>query len=202
MAYGYHKNYQNYQPKPKLIPPADVVQFLKFGEGVTKNEFLLSLAHQLDKNGVLTQAQIDAVKRNISNAAGQKAEPVKLAVNVEKIEKAFEAAKASGLKRPKLHLGDFLFKPAPQFGKNPGSIYVTEGEQYLGRVFGGEFIKAGQCSDEQLYRVVKVCNDPFGEAIKHGKLTGNCACCGKALSDPKSVEMGIGPICAKKYGFL
>jgi len=29
----------------------------------------------------------------------------------------------------------------------------------------------------------------------------HCACCGKPLVDAKSVELGIGPVCRKKYGF-
>jgi Family of unknown function (DUF6011) len=29
----------------------------------------------------------------------------------------------------------------------------------------------------------------------------HCACCGKPLLDAKSVEIGIGPVCRKKYGY-
>ena len=29
---------------------------------------------------------------------------------------------------------------------------------------------------------------------------GVCSCCGKALTTPESVEMGIGPVCFKRYG--
>jgi len=29
---------------------------------------------------------------------------------------------------------------------------------------------------------------------------GVCSCCGKGLTDPTSIELGIGPICFKRYG--
>lgn len=31
--------------------------------------------------------------------------------------------------------------------------------------------------------------------------TGRCSCCGRELTDPTRVAMGIGPICAEKWGF-
>lgn len=37
------------------------------------------------------------------------------------------------------------------------------------------------------------------DAAKFGHLHGFCIVCGKTLTDPKSVQAGIGPICAKKF---
>ena len=36
-------------------------------------------------------------------------------------------------------------------------------------------------------------------AIAYGKATGSCGICSKTLTDPKSIEAGIGPVCAKKF---
>ena len=36
------------------------------------------------------------------------------------------------------------------------------------------------------------------EAREFGRLTGACVVCGKLLTDPKSIEAGIGPVCAGK----
>ena len=36
------------------------------------------------------------------------------------------------------------------------------------------------------------------QAAEYGHLHGFCAICGKTLTDPASVERGIGPVCAKK----
>ena len=36
-------------------------------------------------------------------------------------------------------------------------------------------------------------------AAAYGFATGYCLCCGRELTDPKSVAMGIGPVCANKF---
>lgn len=41
--------------------------------------------------------------------------------------------------------------------------------------------------------------DPLAAAIKYGKLSGRCCSCGRDLTDPASIEAGIGPICAAKF---
>jgi hypothetical protein len=42
--------------------------------------------------------------------------------------------------------------------------------------------------------------DPRGEAIRFGQRTGTCSCCGRELTKHASIEAGIGPICAQKWG--
>lgn len=42
--------------------------------------------------------------------------------------------------------------------------------------------------------------DPLAAAKKYGKLSGRCCSCGRDLTDPVSIENGIGPICATKFG--
>lgn len=42
--------------------------------------------------------------------------------------------------------------------------------------------------------------DPLAAARKYGKLSGRCCSCGRDLTDPVSIENGIGPICATKFG--
>lgn len=37
------------------------------------------------------------------------------------------------------------------------------------------------------------------EAAAYGKLTGVCCCCGRTLTNPDSIEAGIGPVCAAKF---
>ena len=43
--------------------------------------------------------------------------------------------------------------------------------------------------------------DPTGTVAKYGKLANRCCFCSKELTDPKSVSVGYGPVCAKHYGF-
>lgn len=37
------------------------------------------------------------------------------------------------------------------------------------------------------------------EACKFGKLYGRCMVCGRTLTNPESIERGIGPICAERF---
>lgn len=37
------------------------------------------------------------------------------------------------------------------------------------------------------------------EAREYGLQTGVCICCARVLTDPESVERGIGPVCLRKY---
>lgn len=41
--------------------------------------------------------------------------------------------------------------------------------------------------------------NPLGAAKDYGKQTAHCGVCGIQLTDPDSIERGIGPICAQKY---
>jgi hypothetical protein len=43
--------------------------------------------------------------------------------------------------------------------------------------------------------------DPKAAASADGILTGRCSCCSRPLTDPQSIEIGIGPICLEKAGW-
>jgi hypothetical protein len=123
------------------------------------------------------------------------------AINVGRIEEAFASAFGKGIKRPKLRLGAFQFSRAPDTGKNAGSIYVKEGEQYLGKVTAGEFFPVRECGDERKAQVIEVAADPAKAAKAYGMRTGSCSCCGRELTNGVSIDLGIGPICASKFGW-
>jgi hypothetical protein len=42
--------------------------------------------------------------------------------------------------------------------------------------------------------------NPLAAAMKYGKLSGRCCSCGRDLTDEGSIERGIGPVCAEKFG--
>jgi hypothetical protein len=41
---------------------------------------------------------------------------------------------------------------------------------------------------------------PLERAIEIGVATGHCVCCARDLTDPLSVQAGIGPVCVQRYG--
>lgn len=122
-------------------------------------------------------------------------------VSVEAISKAFAAARANDILRPKLRLDTFIFSRAPDSGSWGGSIYVKEEGTYLGRVTGGEFFPTRGCDDETAARIIEVASDPHNAAKAYGMRFGICSCCGRTLTNGISVDLGIGPICREKFGW-
>lgn len=41
--------------------------------------------------------------------------------------------------------------------------------------------------------------DPLGEAKRYGKESGTCCVCSRMLTDPVSIDAGIGPVCSQKF---
>lgn len=177
--------------------------------------FALSMQEAVRKWGHLTPGQLAAVERMIvgdreraerkAREAEERAAAVASApeVTVAKIEDAFASAKSKGIKYPKLRLASFKFSPAPMTGRNAGAIYVkrvSDGE-YLGKIAGGKFVKGYSCEAVEADEVVKAASDPMAAAVAYGKQYGSCSCCGRELSNQASIDLGIGPICAGKYGW-
>jgi len=133
-----------------------------------------------------------------------------VAVNVnqpsqfEALFNAFEAAKSKGAKRLTLRFNGVNVKP----NKDLSALWVTsqtEFEQgdygmqpkYLGKVTRTAI--DSRFSDTVRETIMGAASDPISAAIRYGKVTGSCSCCGKELTVKESIERGIGPICARKF---
>ncbi len=79
---------------------------------------------------------------------------------------------------------------------NFGALYVySEGGDYVGKVD-----QRGNASIPPTFAEILsvAATDPVKAAREYGHETGNCACCGRTLSDPVSVFGGIGPVCLER----
>lgn len=119
---------------------------------------------------------------------------------------AFEAAKSKGAKRLTLRFDGINIKP----NRDNSTLWVTSqsetemGEYGLKPKYLGKVTPAGcdsRLSDDVKAIIMSAANDPLNAAIRYGKVSGECSCCGRELTDPKSIEAGIGPICATKFGW-
>lgn len=169
-------------------------------------EFAASLRESLTKWGRLTDGQFAAVRRLIDKDAERAAERVTReaaapALTIEAIETAFASAREKGIKRPKMKLASYVFSPAPAHGVNAGAIYVKHGEEYLGKIKDGAFRRSFSCTSEDEKNIVEVASNPREAAIAYGRRTGSCAICSRELTNSESIELGIGPICAARYGW-
>lgn len=71
-----------------------------------------------------------------------------------------------------------------------GFLVGHEVEPDGGREYLGKAGLAGLTEDHKL---------TLEQAKEWGWATGHCVCCGRLLTDPVSVEAGIGPICASRF---
>lgn len=171
--------------------------------------FAANMRAALEKYGHLTEGQLAAVERlrvgDIERAerkAREAAEREAAApvLDISKVEAAINQAVQKGAKRVMLRLASFKFSPAKATSTNAGAIYVKSvSGTYLGKVQGGKFKRSFDCDAVTEAEIVAVASDPKGAAIRYGREFGQCSCCGRELSDPESIELGIGPVCAAKY---
>ena len=173
-------------------------------EAAKWSEFAVDMLNAHYKYEEFTERQEAAVRSMMEKVAARKnreADAELGGAGLDAVMKIFSNAIASGLKRPVLRIGDIKINLAPAGGKNAGHLYVKLDDEYQGKIDPEGKWFAIRAADESIGgRLEEIAKDPLAAAVLHGKRTGNCACCGRELTDPKSVERGIGPICADKWG--
>ena len=169
-------------------------------------DFPAKMVEAIQKWDSWTDGQITAIRKCMIRSDERRAEQQTNApaIDISLIEQAFAKAGAR-LAKPKLHVAiesrAFTISHAGANSKNSGALYVKEGEEYLGKIMDGKFLAVRSCGAEREANVLQIAADPETATIKYGRLTGRCGCCGRTLTDPKSIERGIGPICAEGYGW-
>lgn len=122
-----------------------------------------------------------------------------------KLFDTFKAARERGLRRLTLRFCGVNVKPS----KDLQSLWVlsqTEkvmGEyglqpKYLGKVTPNRL--DSRLSDDVKAVLLEAAADPLTAAVKYGRETGSCSCCGRDLTNAESIRLGIGPICREKFG--
>lgn len=102
-------------------------------------------------------------------------------------------------KRAELRLNQGLKLSFCSYGANAGGIYITADHDYLGKITAaGALALRNDAPDWVEAAIIDAQNDPLAAAAAYGHETGSCSVCGRLLTDPKSIELGIGPICADR----
>jgi hypothetical protein len=123
-------------------------------------------------------------------------------------------AQAAGLKYPKLWLQlpdttPLRISVAGAGSRTPGFLMLTDGgpfgdNRYFGRISPAgqlEIGRDGGAVQAQLVPLLEqLAADPAKVAADFGHLTGNCCFCARKLADERSVAVGYGQTCAKKFG--
>lgn len=179
-----------------------ILQAVRRGE-LTINSFAESLANQLFTHGNLTARQVEAFKAMADRARADKAERPE--VNLDPVEQMFFRASENGYQKPVYRAEGLVISRAPAHGANAGALYVKDEQgEYLGKVKDGKLVlvrDARPREGEVVASMETIAANPLDAAIRYGRRTGKCACCGRTLTKGVSIDMGIGPICAEKWGF-
>lgn len=169
-------------------------------------DFANSMREAVAKYGDLTENQLAAIDRCIAKDEARMAARVEntqtaATVDLSQINAVFNNAKEAGLSSKKriLRMPGVTLSGAPDHGQNPGAVYAKRGETYLGKIVNGKLLPSFAATQEDIAAIHAVAANPLAVAIAYGKDQHHCACCGLTLTDPVSIERGIGPICANKW---
>lgn len=171
-----------------------------------KSSFYADLLSKMTAYGKLTENQLAAVRKDMAESeayfARMKAQREEAApeVNLSKIEELFGTARANGLKKLKFRTEACDISPAPEHGRNAGSLYVTKDGEYFGKLTGGKFFATREAPETIIEQLRELAKDPLAVGVAYGRMTGRCCACGRELTDPVSVANGIGPICESNWG--
>jgi len=185
----------------------------RFRTGKTTFDFIAKMSEAITEFGWLTDNQLAAVQKCKAKSDERQAtwkakrETDAVAIDCSKIEQAFDRARANGLSRKlKLHFPHFNISPDRNGTLWVNSLTHTNDRGLpaaFGKIVDGKLTTFRLATPEIVEEIKAFAADPASNARVTGKRKdfGICCCCGATLTDPKSIEAGIGPICASKWGF-
>ena len=164
------------------------------------NSFAQSLVEQIINKGSLSEKQMFAASAMLMKIKQNKEEKQSniVSIDLSNVKKIFDKAHEA-IKSPKFRVDNMVLSRAPDSGVNAGAIYVKVDGEYAGKVTGGYWLPC-RAPEGTLEKLQEVAKDPLGSAVAYGKRTGNCSACGRDLTNHGSIEKGIGPICAERWG--
>jgi hypothetical protein len=123
----------------------------------------------------------------------------------------FEDGVSRSLKFPKIRLctdggQTVMLRRAGSRSRYEGQIQITDGHPfgentYFGRIdTGGVLWPSSAMTADVRETLVRFAADPTAEALRYATATGNCAYCGKKLTDVRSAAHGRGKRCSQNYG--
>jgi hypothetical protein len=154
--------------------------------------FAKDIAAKIRNGESLSERQLSAAQSMQSKAAAR--ETTATQIDLSPIRAMFDAAVSNGKKAPIYRAAGLVISLAKATGKNPGALYVkTTNDEYLGKLLGTTYL------GKPAPALADIAKDPRAAAIAYGRETSRCSCCGLELTNPESIKLGIGPICAAKF---
>lgn len=167
----------------------DVKQYLK--QSLSYNNFAMDLA---TKNK-LSETQVAWAHYLATQSLIDSQTPVVDGEFLPLVQKMYSAVKSNSRKF-QVRLPGITISTVNK-GMNVGCVYVYENNNYAAKITSnGDLI--GNVS-EDVKNLLEDANDNLLQLAKiYGHESGSCSICGRTLNDSLSIQMGIGPICAKR----
>jgi len=175
--------------------------------------FATSLFSQFEKRGTLSDKQWGWVLKLVDQADNPPPPSQKLP-NIKGVLALMKrAVDPKGKTFPKLWLklsdSDLRIHRATSASKYNGQLMLTDGKGYGRNLYFGRIDTKGdlflaregkQRSQEIIDLLTRLVADPEKVVSEYGNLSGNCFACHKQLTDDRSIRVGYGKVCAKKFG--
>ena len=176
------------------------------------SSFGISLFSQFEKRGTLSDKQW----KGVIDLVDQADNPPPPSQKLPKINGVFSLMKRAvdpkSKSFPKLWLklndSDLKISRATSRSKHKGQLFLSNGSWGDGNIYFGRIDTKGdlflayegkQRSQEITDLLTRLVADPEKVASEYGKLSGNCFACHKQLTDDRSIRVGYGKVCAKKF---
>jgi succinylarginine dihydrolase len=168
----------------------DVRNYLR--QQMSYNNFAMSL---VEKKKV-SEKQIAWMHYLATQSVIDSQTPVEKGEYIDLVEKMYDAGKNRKTKFQVRLPGITL--STVKSGANIGCVYVYENNQYVGKITQNGELKGNVSEDVK--NLLEDANENLLQLAKiYGHESGSCSICGRTLNDPLSVQMGIGPVCAKLF---
>jgi len=175
--------------------------------------FATSLFSQFEKRGTLSDKQWGWVLKLVDQVDNPPPPSQKLP-NIKGVLALMKrAVDPKGKTFPKLWLklsdSDLRIHRATSASKYNGQLMLTDGKGYGCNLYFGRIDTKGdlflaregkQRSQEIIDLLTRLVADPEKVVSEYGNLSGNCFACHKQLTDDRSIRVGYGKVCAKKFG--
>jgi hypothetical protein len=192
--------------EPAFSCQAEAVNFIRHHRLEQKSDFVYSLLKQrADKRlSAKQEAWLFFIATEHKARLEKKAAPAADddALALDGLTNVLRSAMGNGLKRPSLALqsdaGEITVKPGRQ-----GVFWVTLNGELRGKIEASgkaSLWKLGNAQEAVEKALMFATLQPLQALQQFGKITGRCSCCRRTLTDAKSIELGIGPICKAKFG--
>jgi hypothetical protein len=174
------------------------------------NKFAYDLCMHETKGLFMSESQVCWVYKLAQDALqAQKPKPEVRSIDASNVLASVAEARAKGIKKPILRLqtseGNEFSVKYMSVGKNAGGAWVTwKNGELAGKIDDcGVFTSYLEQYASELFAAMEDANSNLQGALSsYGRMTSRCGCCGLPLTNKKSIDLGIGPICLSKFGLL